>query len=225
MTIVSGQFQQEQQNNNFEFRGVQNFESNSFPNTAENNANFEQPQNFQRDSYQPEHVDFRAPQTQNQFQSENSPPNNAEEINNTSAEEDEDAEYQPPLVNSENSEATPAGYDYQRPSNEESREVEEDSIQSPSLTSLRSVYAVPLQTQFAPAQYEFSYGVHDPLTGDIKSHSETRQGDSVRGVYSVQDPDGYKRTVLYTADGEQGFNAVVKREPVGVRVVDSYLKK
>lgn len=67
----------------------------------------------------------------------------------------------------------------------------------------------------APAKYEFSYGVHDTHTGDIKEQKETRDGNTVHGFYSVVDPDGYKRIVEYTADEHSGFNAVVRREPIG----------
>ncbi|XP_037949645.1 larval cuticle protein A3A-like [Teleopsis dalmanni] len=63
-------------------------------------------------------------------------------------------------------------------------------------------------------QYRFSYGVDDKLTGDSKSQVEERDGDVVRGEYSLIDADGYKRTVQYTADPHNGFNAVVHREPL-----------
>ncbi|XP_049303468.1 larval cuticle protein A2B-like isoform X2 [Bactrocera dorsalis] len=63
-------------------------------------------------------------------------------------------------------------------------------------------------------QYKFSYGVDDKLTGDSKSQVEERDGDVVRGEYSLIDADGYKRTVQYTADPINGFNAVVNREPL-----------
>lgn len=63
-------------------------------------------------------------------------------------------------------------------------------------------------------KYEFSYGVHDSHTGDVKHQSESRDGDTVHGSYSVVDPDGFKRTVHYTADDHHGFNAVVHREPI-----------
>ncbi|XP_055596836.1 cuticle protein-like [Uranotaenia lowii] len=62
--------------------------------------------------------------------------------------------------------------------------------------------------------YSFSYGISDALTGDQKSQQESRQGDVVQGSYSVVDPDGVKRTVEYTADPHNGFNAVVHREPL-----------
>lgn len=68
--------------------------------------------------------------------------------------------------------------------------------------------------QYAPAKYDFNYGVHDEHTGDIKSQTETRDGDVVQGSYSVIDPDGFKRTVTYTADEHNGFKAVVNREPI-----------
>lgn len=45
-----------------------------------------------------------------------------------------------------------------------------------------------------PAHYEYGYDVHDSHTGDIKSHSEKRDGHSVQGRYEVLDPDGYKIT-------------------------------
>ncbi|XP_014097954.3 larval cuticle protein A2B-like [Bactrocera oleae] len=63
-------------------------------------------------------------------------------------------------------------------------------------------------------EYKFSYGVDDKLTGDSKSQMEERDGDVVHGEYSLIDSDGYKRTVQYSADPINGFNAVVNREPL-----------
>ncbi|XP_017464691.1 PREDICTED: larval cuticle protein A2B [Rhagoletis zephyria] len=71
----------------------------------------------------------------------------------------------------------------------------------------------------APAQYEFSYSVRDDHTGDIKSQTESRQGDVVKGQYSLIDADGYLRTVDYTSDAHNGFNAIVRRDPLGHKVV------
>lgn len=48
-------------------------------------------------------------------------------------------------------------------------------------------------------------------TGDIKSQWEHRDGDVVKGQYSLVEPDGSIRTVDYTADDHNGFNAVVKK--------------
>lgn len=41
-----------------------------------------------------------------------------------------------------------------------------------------------------PAHYEYGYDVNDPHTGDVKSHSEKRDGNTVHGRYEVLDPDG-----------------------------------
>lgn len=59
--------------------------------------------------------------------------------------------------------------------------------------------------------YNYAYTVNDHSTGDSKSQHEARIGDSVRGQYSLTDPDGSRRTVDYTADAHTGFNAVVHR--------------
>ncbi|KAJ9588159.1 hypothetical protein L9F63_018463, partial [Diploptera punctata] len=63
----------------------------------------------------------------------------------------------------------------------------------------------------AHPKYKFDYAVHDPHTGDVKNQWETRDGDVVKGSYSVHDADGTIRTVEYTADKHNGFNAIVKR--------------
>lgn len=60
-------------------------------------------------------------------------------------------------------------------------------------------------------KYEFKYGVADGHTGDQKSQSEIRDGDVVKGQYSLVEADGTIRTVTYTADDHSGFNAVVTR--------------
>lgn len=62
-------------------------------------------------------------------------------------------------------------------------------------------------------QYKFEYSVHDAHTGDVKTQEEVRDGDTVKGSYSLVEPDGSKRIVEYTADHENGFNAIVHREP------------
>jgi hypothetical protein len=61
----------------------------------------------------------------------------------------------------------------------------------------------------AKPDYTFSYGVEDPLTGNSQNHKETRDGDIVKGQYTVLDPDGTTRTVTYTADPQNGFQATV----------------
>ncbi|ODM95210.1 Cuticle protein 19.8 [Orchesella cincta] len=59
-------------------------------------------------------------------------------------------------------------------------------------------------------QYNYGYSVSDALTGDPKTASETRDGDVVH--------NGSIRTVTYTADPVNGFNAVVDRQAPGVAV-------
>lgn len=63
----------------------------------------------------------------------------------------------------------------------------------------------------APPRYSYNYGVADGLTGDQKSQHEVRDGDVVKGSYSVVEPDGSLRVVEYAADDVNGFNAVVKK--------------
>lgn len=48
-------------------------------------------------------------------------------------------------------------------------------------------------------------------TGDIKSVQERLENGVVTGSYSLMEPDGSTRTVTYTADDINGFNAVVER--------------
>ncbi|XP_047986118.1 histidine-rich glycoprotein-like [Leguminivora glycinivorella] len=65
---------------------------------------------------------------------------------------------------------------------------------------------------YAHPKYEFEYKVEDPHTGDKKAQHEARDGDVVKGYYSLHEPDGTVRIVHYSADKHSGFNAEVKRE-------------
>ncbi|XP_065164262.1 cuticle protein 18.6-like [Atheta coriaria] len=68
---------------------------------------------------------------------------------------------------------------------------------------------------YAHPKYSYKYGVNDFHTGDIKSQHESRDGDVVKGSYTLVEPDGSIRTVDYTADKHNGFNAIVhKTEPI-----------
>lgn len=58
-------------------------------------------------------------------------------------------------------------------------------------------------------------------TGDLKSQWEHREGDVVKGSYSLMEPDGSIRTVDYTADSHNGFNAVVSKSGHNVHPADS----
>lgn len=46
--------------------------------------------------------------------------------------------------------------------------------------------------------------MEDPHTGDHKSQHESRDGDVVKGEYSLLQPDGTFRKVSYTADDHNG---------------------
>ncbi|XP_033173694.1 trichohyalin [Drosophila mauritiana] len=61
-------------------------------------------------------------------------------------------------------------------------------------------------------QYSFAYDVRDSLTGDDKRQEEKRDGDLVKGQYSLIEPDGTRRIVEYTADDVSGFNAIVSKQ-------------
>ncbi|XP_039487875.1 sodium/potassium/calcium exchanger 1 [Drosophila santomea] len=61
----------------------------------------------------------------------------------------------------------------------------------------------------ARPEYSFAYGVEDGKSRVLQNRKETRNGDEVRGVYSVVDPDGTLRVVKYTADDANGFQAEV----------------
>ncbi|CAG4941766.1 unnamed protein product [Parnassius apollo] len=67
--------------------------------------------------------------------------------------------------------------------------------------------------EYAHPKYGFSYSVEDPHTGDHKSQHEERDGDVVKGEYSLLQPDGSFRKVTYTADHHNGFNAIVHNSP------------
>ncbi|KAF6212018.1 hypothetical protein GE061_012536 [Apolygus lucorum] len=64
---------------------------------------------------------------------------------------------------------------------------------------------------YAPPHYAYEYKVHDSHTGDVKSQHETREGDVVKGYYTLKEADGTIREVHYTADKHHGFNAEVKK--------------
>ncbi|CAB0013417.1 unnamed protein product, partial [Nesidiocoris tenuis] len=64
----------------------------------------------------------------------------------------------------------------------------------------------------AKPEYSFVYGVEDPGLGKSHNHEESRDGDVVKGEYSVLEPDGSVRRVVYTSD-EGGFRATVTTTP------------
>ncbi|KAF6200889.1 hypothetical protein GE061_005336 [Apolygus lucorum] len=73
-------------------------------------------------------------------------------------------------------------------------------------------HAAPVDDYDPHPQYSYSYQIQDALTGDQKGQTESRDGDVVQGSYSLVEPDGSVRTVEYTADPVNGFNAVVHKD-------------
>ncbi|XP_052750378.1 uncharacterized protein LOC116413587 [Galleria mellonella] len=67
---------------------------------------------------------------------------------------------------------------------------------------------------YAYPKYVFEYKVEDPHTGDNKYQHESRDGDVVKGVYSLHEADGSIRTVEYGSDKKTGFNAYVQNSGV-----------
>ncbi|XP_031617200.1 larval cuticle protein A2B-like [Contarinia nasturtii] len=67
--------------------------------------------------------------------------------------------------------------------------------------------------------YTYNYAVSDDLTGDVKSQQETRDGDIVKGQYSLVEPDGSIRTVDYEANDISGFNAIVSKNGLSIHGV------
>jgi hypothetical protein len=62
-------------------------------------------------------------------------------------------------------------------------------------------------------RYAYEYSVDDSYTGDKKSQKEERDGEVVKGEYSLVEPDGSIRTVTYYADWDNGFFANVSKTP------------
>ncbi|KAJ2939707.1 hypothetical protein O0L34_g14426 [Tuta absoluta] len=75
---------------------------------------------------------------------------------------------------------------------------------------------------YAEPKYEFEYKVEDPHTHDQKSQHETREGDVVKGYYSLHEPDGTVRIVHYQADHKNGFQAQVERKGHAAHIVPAH---
>ncbi|XP_069696245.1 larval cuticle protein A2B-like [Periplaneta americana] len=102
------------------------------------------------------------------------------------------------------------------------------AVVAPAAPLAYGAYAAPVAKAIAPVavdtdydphpQYSYAYDIQDALTGDAKSQQESRDGDVVQGSYSLVEPDGTVRTVEYTADPVNGFNAVVHKTPLAAPV-------
>ena len=63
----------------------------------------------------------------------------------------------------------------------------------------------------AHPKYKYEYGVKDSKTHDHKSQWESRDGDVVKGQYTLDEADGTHRVVDYASDHKAGFQAHVQR--------------
>ncbi|CAG2052899.1 unnamed protein product [Timema podura] len=72
---------------------------------------------------------------------------------------------------------------------------------------LSHLHRHPAATQ--PGHYGTSVDYVDPATGNSQNRKESRDGDVVKGEYTVLEADGSVRTVTYTADPKNGFQATV----------------
>ncbi|KOB77305.1 putative cuticle protein [Operophtera brumata] len=57
--------------------------------------------------------------------------------------------------------------------------------------------------------YQFGFDVNDDQYTNYQNRKEQRDGDVIKGSYSVVDSDGFIRTVTYTADPKEGFKAEI----------------
>lgn len=64
----------------------------------------------------------------------------------------------------------------------------------------------------AHPEYKYEYGVKDSHTHDHKSQWEHRDGDVVKGQYTLDEADGTHRVVDYHSDHHHGFQAHVQRK-------------
>ncbi|CAH0407835.1 unnamed protein product [Chilo suppressalis] len=76
--------------------------------------------------------------------------------------------------------------------------------------TVKNVHTDFLENYDAHPRYAYEYSVNDPHTGDIKQQKEERDGEVVKGQYSLVEPDGSVRTVDYVADWKTGFHADVR---------------
>ncbi|XP_001659612.2 cuticle protein 19 [Aedes aegypti] len=60
-------------------------------------------------------------------------------------------------------------------------------------------------------KYKYEYGVKDGHTHDHKSQWEHRDGDHVKGQYTLDEADGTHRVVDYSSDHKGGFQPHVQR--------------
>lgn len=88
----------------------------------------------------------------------------------------------------------------------------ENMFYDPILTNVLSVISIPKPNP----SYQFGFDVKDDEFTNYQNRKESRDGNVIKGSYSVVDSDGFIRTVSYTADPKEGFKAEVVREPTDI---------
>ncbi|XP_058057450.1 zinc finger CCCH domain-containing protein 13-like isoform X1 [Anopheles bellator] len=120
--------------------------------------------------------------------------------------------------------------DYQQPQSQQHQQQQQQQQQhttEPENRQQSNDNRFVVDTQHANEEqigYDFSYSVHDPVTGDQKSQEESRRNGHVRGQYSWVDADGIRQIVDYRADDRTGFNAQQRSEPVNRPRLNRVLK-
>ncbi|XP_021696182.1 cuticle protein 19 [Aedes aegypti] len=79
------------------------------------------------------------------------------------------------------------------------------------LLACLAIVVVVAEEHHSHPKYKFEYGVKDEHTHDHKSQWEHRDGDVVKGQYTVDEADGTHRVVDYSSDHKGGFQAHVQR--------------
>ncbi|XP_039440809.1 cuticle protein 19-like [Culex pipiens pallens] len=79
------------------------------------------------------------------------------------------------------------------------------------LVACLAVAALAYEDYHSHPSYKFEYGVKDGHTHDHKSAWEHRDGDHVKGQYTLDEADGTHRIVDYSSDHKTGFQPHVQR--------------
>ncbi|XP_021695228.1 cuticle protein 19 [Aedes aegypti] len=74
-----------------------------------------------------------------------------------------------------------------------------------------AVVASAFEDYYSYPKYKYEYGVKDLYTHDHKSQWEHRDGDHVKGQYTLDEADGTHRIVDYSSDHKTGFQPHVQR--------------
>ncbi|XKL66070.1 hypothetical protein PGB90_009490 [Kerria lacca] len=106
---------------------------------------------------------------------------------------------------------TAHGIKYEQPSYQSQASYQSSHSKSHEYHGLQSVASQHEEYYDEHPRYAYEYSVNDDYTGDHKRQYEERDGDVVKGQYSLVEPDGSVRIVDYVADWDTGFHATVSK--------------